>query len=169
MKYIPLTGIYGRGKCAIIDDEDYEKVTSYPHPWRALKNHRDNRLYVVTYVYRGLKGTTISLHRFLMNAKPGTIADHKNGDGLDNRRCNLRFTDQRGNSWNSVKPKNNTSGYKGVSKYRNGWRTCIKCDDKVVPIGTFKDKHHAALAYDLWATDVYGEFARTNFPVVAHS
>jgi hypothetical protein len=81
---------------------------------------------------------------------------HINADGLDNRRCNLRVVTRQQNLQSRRMPKNNTSGYKGVQRYKDKWRVQF-----FVVLETAED---AARAYDKLATLMFGEHAVLNFP-----
>ena len=72
-----------QGKFALVDDEDYVRVTA--QKWQYAKG------YAIGYLRRDGKDTSIKLHQFILNAKKGDIIDHVNGNPLDNRRCNIRF------------------------------------------------------------------------------
>src|SRR3990167_473031 len=132
-----------KGKVAIIDDEDFEKVSQWR--WCAFWN---GWKWYVKRTYK--KNSVIYLHRFITDAPKGVEVDHKNGDGLDNRKENLRVCTRTENSRNRAQQKNNTSGYKGVSwnKERRKWDAKIKVGKKHVFIGRFKTKEEAARAYD---------------------
>lgn len=95
----------------LIDAEDFEKVNE--HSWY-IWNAR-GRQYVMRSQRFGRKQTTIKLHRFLMNAQPGDVVDHINRDTLDNRKCNLRITNQSVNVRNSGIRSDNKTGHKGIS------------------------------------------------------
>jgi HNH endonuclease/AP2 domain len=155
MKEIKLT----QGKFAIVDDEDFERVNQYK--WCFQQG----------YALRGqwIKGEKITkiigLHRFIMNPKKDEFIDHINGNGLDNRKENLRIVTKQQNAFNSNKPITNTSGYKGVSFFRRDkkWRAVIKLNQKYVHIGYFDDKITAAKAYDKKAKELFGNFAKLNY------
>jgi len=91
--------------------------------------------------------------------------DHKNKDGLDNRKSNLRTCCKSQNMSNRKIQLNNTSGYKGVywHKYARKWMASIKVNKKPIYLGLFVDPIEAALAYDKNAVEKFGEFADTNF------
>lgn len=91
-----------------------------------------------------------------------TVVDHANGDGKDNRLCNLRGTSQSNNLANARIRTNNTSGFKGVSfrADRNKWRAQIKVNRKTIHLGNFDDPIDAHHAYAIAASKYYGEFAR---------
>lgn len=90
--------------------------------------------------------------------------DHINGNPKDNRWINLRKATNTQNSRNSRKPKNNTSGYKGVSfiPRLNKYRATIMVNRKSVHLGCFSDPKEAAAAYNDAALDHFGEFALLN-------
>lgn len=108
----------------------------------------------------------VYMHRIIMGAVAGQKVDHRNGDGLDNRRENLRFCSNSQNFQNARKRKNSTSIYKGVfwSKDTKKWRAqiSIPLSGKSTHIGCFVDEIEAARAYDTMAKLLYGEFARLN-------
>ena len=124
--------------------------------------------YAKTSVYLGNKKTkTKKLHQFILPLSEGMEVDHRNVNGLDNRKENLRPTTRAQNSINLKKTQRKTSSqYKGVSwnKYYEKWKACIKKDDILYHIGYFYDEVDAAKAYDKKAKELHGEFARLNFP-----
>ena len=103
------------------------------------------------------------LGRILLN---GELAEHENCITLDNRRFNLRVASGSQNQANRPASKRSTSGYKGVSWYRNRdkWQASIQKNGKKTNLGYFSDKVEAARAYDKAALEMFGEFARLNFP-----
>lgn len=156
MKYIELT----KGQRAIVDDEDYEWLNQWK--WCAVQD--DHRYYAI----RRLGHRRIAMHRVIINASNDQFVDHKNNNGLDNRRDNLRLATSSQNQHNRRKQTSESSSiYKGVRRYRNGWEASIKLKNKEIWIGVFKTEHQAALAYDLWAHDLYGEYAKPNFKKAA--
>jgi hypothetical protein len=116
-----------------------------------------------TNVVKGKKRTSVYMHAML--CPQWEKVDHRNGDGLDNRRRNLRRTTEAQNQMNRRKPKNNTSGFKGVGfiKARKRWRATIRYSTVRI-VGHFPTAHEAALAYDTAARQYHGKFARLNFP-----
>lgn len=145
------------GMVAIIDDSDYAAVTKIT--WTAMKHRKRYR--VISVPKKGESPTY--LHRLIVGARDRESVDHINGDGLDNRRANLRICTPSQNSMNRNKQSNNKSGYKGVRKMGNGWQAKIGVCRKVICIGTFSTPEAAAHAYDDAARKYHGAFAKTNF------
>lgn len=104
------------------------------------------------------------LHRAIMKAKPHELVDHINHDKLDNRKRNLRIATKAQNSQNSLICINNKSGYKGVSwhKVAKKWAVYITIKGKSTYLGLFTDKKQAAMAYNISASEHFGEFAKLN-------
>ena len=146
-----------RGMVAIIDDEDFESVAKYN--WHATKGWN------TFYARRNSIDGEIYLHRFIMNFSPGIKVDHKDGNGLNCVRDNLRKATQSQNGSNRGKGKNNTSGYKGVTwdNLNKKWKSQISYCGKHKYIGEYDDLIVAAQAYDDMARQCFGEFAKTNF------
>jgi hypothetical protein len=156
---IPLT----RGYVALIDEADYEAVTG-AGAWCANTSSADH----VVYAQRGFRGAdglqrTVQMHRFLTG---WDVVDHRNGNGLDNRRSNLRPATIAQNAMNRRRRADNTSGFKGVSfrKETEVWRAYVSVLGKRVWLGQYRTAIEAAAAYDVAAKLHYGEFARLNFP-----
>jgi len=155
------------GHEVLVDKEDEELVRKFR--WQVNVQRATN--YAVHRPYpagdKGKPGTPIRMHRLIMGARPGEIVDHVNGDGLDNRRANLRVCDNAENHWNgNTRRPNNTSGYKGVTLCRatGRWRALIWRRGRRVHLGYFDTPEVAAAAYDKAALRLFGAFARTNLP-----
>lgn len=157
MKEIPLT----QGHVALVDDADFESVSKFK--WHATKG-----LSGIWYARRNVRkpdGTRMTqrLHQFLM---PGVLmVDHEDGDGLNNRRYNLRHCTPSQNQCNSRK-RAGSSTSKGVSwNLRQGkWIAYINLNGKRRHLGLFKSEDAAAQAYDTAARTLHKEFAAPNFP-----
>ena len=97
-----------------------------------------------------------------MGVKKGKMVDHRNGDGCDNQEQNLRPSNHSTNAMNMRKHKG-SSVYKGVVKSKNSWRVQIWKDNRKQFDASFPNERWAALAYDLNASAMFGEYARLNF------
>ena len=108
--------------------------------------------------------SSVTMHRWIVfGGKEGSGVDHSDGDKLNNRRGNLRKATQSQNAKNTLLAKNNTSGFKGVSKTAEGrWRARITVERKEIHLGVFDTKADAAAAYDAAALQLHGEFASPN-------
>jgi hypothetical protein len=157
MKEIVLT----KGYVALVDDEDYERVSAFK--WTTHIDNKNGRIYAV----RNHLSKPNSMHRFILNeTNPNIHVDHRNDNGIDNQKHNLRRATPSCNQANTGKFCNNTSGFKGVhwDKVRKAWAAQISVDNKKLFIGRFDQKEDAAKAYDVKAKLHFGEFARFNFP-----
>jgi hypothetical protein len=78
---------------------------------------------------------------------PGQVIDHINGNSTDNRARNLRLCWPQENQQNSRRPKNNTSGFKGVAKCLDKFRAYICHNRKQLHLGVFETPQEAHSAY----------------------
>jgi hypothetical protein len=154
IRYIPLT----RGLFAIVDAEDYEWLSQYK--WCAQFSEYTRTYYAV----RKCRGHTVFMHRMIMNPPGGKVVDHMNGNGLDNRRCNLRICSPKENSCNKPKRRNTKSRFIGVYRRRNKYQVILKHNGKAYGGGMFDDEVEAAKARDRLAIQLHGKYARLNFP-----
>lgn len=159
---IPLKG----GFVACVDEADYDWLSAYD--WRVLGTRWKYAVtYIPTMVGKSGRPRPVHMHRLIMNvveAGRSVYVDHTNGDGLDNRRENLRITDNKGNQGNRHAKHLGTSCYRGVVESRGGWMARIRVDRKLKYIGTFDTEEDAALGYDVAARLHFGEFANLNLP-----
>lgn len=158
MKKIALT----KGKVALVDDADYEWLSQWK--WCAHQSRDGQRWYAVRRTYGGPVRLFMKMHRVVMGVPSHIDVDHKNGNGLDNQRENLRVATKVQNTRNQKLRSTNTSGYKGVSRSAGRWAAVLYVDYTQIYIGCFDDKRVAARAYDFAAMIHFGEFARINFP-----
>lgn len=95
---------------------------------------------------------------------PHDVIDHSNGDKSDNRLCNLRSCSQSSNGGNTKRAATNTSGFKGVSYFRQTrrWRAQIVHQKQHYSLGYYRTKEEASLAYAAKAVELFGEFARVS-------
>lgn len=166
MRLIPLGGKHGKGRFAKVDDADFDRVNQYK--WFLQKIGYVE--YAVVDIIEDGKRKYVYMHRLILDKElsGNQRVDHRDGDGLNNQRENLRACTGSQNCINKGKNKNNTSGYKGVilhkgDKRKKKWKAQIKVDRKVIVVGYFLTKEEAAKAYDEAALKYFGEFAKTNF------
>ncbi len=162
MKRILLT----KGQFAIIDDEDY--VTVMRFKWY-LETH-SNLKYAKCCVYLGiLNGRQVKagmfMHHLIMRPARGLEVDHRNHNGLDCRRDNMRNCTHAQNIMNERPRAGHSSQYKGVSWYKAGrkWRAYIRVGGVLIFLGGFQTEKIAAVAYDKAAHKHFGEYAYLNF------
>lgn len=154
----------GEGEWTILDQQDYYRLGHLK--WCVVGY--DEHIYAARLIRKTEFGRikSVYLHREIMSAPKGFLVDHRNGNGLDNRRANLRLATHRQNSCNRPKKKNTSSRFIGVCfiKRRKRWMAGIKLHRKSIFLGYFKDEIDAARVYDAAAKKYHGEFARLNFP-----
>ena len=154
-----------QGKAALIDDEDFERVSKYK--W-TLSDVSRKKFYARRSDWNKGNQKTILMHRFIMNAPEGFEVDHIDGDGLNNQKHNLRLATSAENRWNSQKQLNNKTGFWGVGFDRRKKDRCfyarIKVNNKCIFLGHYRSATEAAMIYDAAAKKFHGEFARLNFP-----
>jgi hypothetical protein len=150
-----------KDRFAIIDPEDFQKLARYD--W--YLNQRKGMCYAVTIN----SGIILNMHRVVTNTPKGKIVDHRNHDGLDNRKANLRIAEYWQNCCNKrINRKDKTSKYKGVgfNKRLKRWQANIHYKRNRIYLGLFENEVDAAMAYDTAAKIYHGEFAVLNFPEV---
>jgi hypothetical protein len=170
VKEIPLT----QSQVALVDDADYEELSKYK--WHAARVYNREGFYAqrrASVSERTCQPSTIMMHRVVLERMTGEKLsarqqiDHKDHDGLNNTRENLRLATPHLNQGNQRRRKDNTSLYKGVTwrSANQKWIAKIKQDGKRHYLGSFKSPEDAARAYDFHARQVFGEYAFTNFPL----
>lgn len=146
----------GRGYFALVDGEDFERLSSFTwHLSGSKKNRaaragsdRNKRVYMV--------------HDIMGHPGPDFDIDHINGDTLDNRRCNLRIATRQQNACN--RGPNAGRPTKGVAKYRGRFQASVGLNGQTHRLGTFNFEHEAAYAHDAVAAFLHGSFAWLNYP-----
>lgn len=151
VRYISLT----RGLYAIVDAEDYGWLSRYK--WHA--SSRD-----APYAYCTVNGKNIAMHRMIMRPPKGMVVDHINGNGLDNRRCNLRVCRQDQNMRNSRRHVGGKSRFRGVFPRGHQWEAKVTYKGKEYYLGRFNSELEAAEARDRLASKLFGKYAWLNIP-----
>lgn len=161
MKEIKLT----QGKVALVDDEDYEKVNCFK--WNAIKDRNTFYAKRNIKVSNGLqRQTTIQMQRLIFGYCGILKIDHRDGNGLNNQKSNLRFATTSQNGMNRKPNKCALSKFKGVSFHKRHLKfiSSIRINGNSYHLGYFTNEIEAAKAYDVKALELFGEFAYLNFP-----
>lgn len=120
-----------------------------------------NTSYAVTNGGKSNGWKQIAMHTIFMQTPKGLCVDHIDGNGLNNRRSNLRVCNSKQNT-SSTRSRKGTSKYKGVSKFGSKWRAYIAPNRKQISLGYFSNQKDAAIAYNIAAEKYFGEFALLN-------
>lgn len=158
MKEIQLT----RSMVALVDDADFDHLNQ--RKWIATKEHQS--FYAKRRCKIGGKSTITSMHRVLFNLKPGDrlFVDHKDHNGLNNQRSNLRLVTHSQNACNRRSGVRASSKYLGVSFHKGTrkWTATLGKDKRIIYLGVFETPELAAVAYNEAAKKYHGEFANLN-------
>lgn len=139
-------------KIVLVDDDDYEKLNYFK--WAYSKSG---------YALLRNGGVNIWMHRYIMYLKDSSlVVDHINNNRLDNRKSNLRIATYENNSRNTTLSIKNSTGYRGVIRWRNKYKAQIQYGNKHYHLGIFSTKEGAALAYNKEAIKIFGEYAKLN-------
>lgn len=160
MKTIPVASKVHGVHYALIDDEDFELISRYK--W-FLCAKTDGRRYSEGYLNR--KQPLIRMHRLIMGVDdPKVHIDHKDHNGLNNQKENLRIATLSQNGWNTSKYSNNTTGFKGVIyiKLKQNYVVRIMANRKQIHGGTFLNAVDAAKRWNELSRQYHGEFAYQN-------
>lgn len=156
MKKIALS----QGKYALVDDADFIWLSKWK--WYAVKNK--GTFYAQRTIRRSGVLQKIKMHREILNLLPIFMTDHRDGNGLNNQRNNLRICNPRENGMNKSVWAKSVTRTKGVYFVeRSGkFKAYIRANRKVHHLGTYNDMISAARAYDNAAIIFFGDFARLN-------
>ena len=153
---------------AIIDLEDLQRVLDFPYTWFAKYDPDIDSFYAVASQYHKELGRArpVYLHQFVMDAN-GKVVDHENHDTLDDRKSNLRISEEIRNAMNrKAKNKNNKSGYRNVcwSKSEQKWLVQLQINKKNTVLGKFSydELEQAGKFAEEMRQKYYGEFAGNN-------
>lgn len=163
MKIIQLN----RGFVTKVDDSDY----NWLNQWRWTVARRKNIYYAVRTEYSSNK--LILMHREILHAEKKHRVDHRDMDGLNNQRFNLRECNASQNAMNGL-GRDGSSKYRGVTVrrrvpckkdpmgLRNRYIARIGVNNKEIFIGKFNSEEEAAEAWNVAAVNYFGEFAKLN-------
>lgn len=148
-----------QGKSAVIDAEDVHLVSGFD--WTVMNSARTS--YAKRNDWCGGKQKSVLLHRVVFGAADGVRVDHRDGDGLNCRKSNLRQATYKQNNLNTRGHIDSKTGLKGVSKHSlcNKYRAEIQIGGKKKYLGMFETAAKAKAAYDLANAQIHGEFGRT--------
>lgn len=155
-----------KGYSTMVDNEDYDQLMKYA--WHAKIDRGGRKVYAVRsqafYKEDGARSSkTIRMHRVLLGINEANVlVDHKDHNGLNNQKSNLRICDKEKNSYNTRKRKGCASIYKGVSWEKDKWRSAIQFNKKIIRLGRYEKEIDAAIAYNNRAIELFGEFANIN-------
>jgi len=135
----------------MLTEKQVKKIAPYEWQAKLVRNTR--------YYYSGDR----VMHRMLLEVPDRMVVDHINGNGLDNHPNNLRICTRAQNS-KGQHARRGVSKYKGPVPSGNKWAVYIRANYRSRYLGTYDTEAHAALAYDVAAYQVHGEYAQLNFP-----
>jgi len=150
----------GQGFFALIDDEDFDRVRAVK--WWLVRD--PNNFYAKRNLKVGTKWTTQTLHSFVLRVARGSRIDHKDHNGLNNQKNNLRPATQRQNCRNR-RHTGNRFGFKGVffdPRGRRHFGAAVRVGGKRIFAGYFATLEEAAMGYNQKAIEIFGEFAHLN-------
>lgn len=140
----------------MVDDEDYEELNKYK--WHVRIGPR------TFYAIRNDNHITLYMHRIITKAKRGVLVDHRDLNGLNNQKYNLRKCNQAQNIRNGRCRQNNTTGFKGVNYQRKikKYQARVGYENKRLYLGVYNTPIEAAKIYNQKALELFGEFAKLN-------
>lgn len=147
-----------KGYVALVSDEDYERINK--HKWFVADGYA-NTAYASTYLRNdsGMSRKVTRMHRFILGAKEGEEVDHRDGDGLNNTRENIRLISHQLNVTRGLASPRNKTGYIGVFPHQGRYRARIGYYYKTINVGVFDTASEAASARDKALVKLYGDDA----------
>jgi hypothetical protein len=157
-----VTGKYSYNNIEV-DEEDLPMIEGFR--WRVAKCKQT--FYAQSFLIVNKRYKTILMHRLILGLGDDRtiLGDHIDGNGLNNKRKNLRAVNYAQNRWNTNKKNNCSSKFLGVHAVKNRddkWIAKIMKHGKLFHIGVFETERQAALAYNEKASELFGEFAKLN-------
>ncbi len=158
---VPLASKKYPGRVAIVDIADWALIQGYR--WYVHPHHGNEYARTNTWDASTRTGRGVLMHRMLTG---WGRTDHQDGNGLNNRRLNLRPATAVQNNGNRKPTRCARSKFKGVywETAAGRWRARIGVEGRIVSLGCFPSEKEAALAYDKAAAAHFGEYAQMNFP-----
>lgn len=162
MAEIPLGGKHGTGLFALVDDEDLPLVIH--RKWTARPRHFKHGAIIIYAQGRLYPGNTEPMHRVILGLKPNDPrqVDHRNHNGLDNRKENLRLATHAQNMANRRRNGSHQNQFKRVAMDRGRWVAKITVNRRSLCLGGFATPEEAAMRYNVAARKYFGEFACFN-------
>lgn len=161
--------LLSKGFVTQVDDEDFEILSKIN--WYVAGNKRHK--HAAGYIKGSKPYKSVIMHRLIMGCSNGLMVDHVDGNSLNSQKSNLRIATNQQNLFNCKKhvykkPGKFPSKYKGV-RFTDGkrikkWQAYISKDGVFMHLGRFENQEDAARVYDQKAIELFGEFARPNFP-----
>ncbi len=163
MKEISLT----QGKFAIVDDADYEWLSQWK--WQVYRDPGGRLWYALRSVREAGKKRHLRMHAVIMGspASPNLTVDHRDLNGLNNQRANLRWATPSQQQQNTPAHSLREIGFKGINfrsdqRKSRPWQVRISVANQRIHLGYFETRDLAAQAYNSAALKHFGEFARLN-------
>jgi hypothetical protein len=153
-RQVPLT----RGLVALVDETDWPVVSQFK--WRPYRGTS------TWYAIADIDGHRVRMHRLILKPPDDVLVDHRNHNGLDNTRRNIRPCNNQQNVMNARAKRRGTSRFKGVCwhKASGKWSAEIFYNEQKWHLGLFVNEEDAARSYDRKAAELFGQFAYLNFP-----
>jgi len=148
------------GRITWVDASDYDWLRQWK--WHTTKS--TNTIYASRNINSNNGRKTLLMHRLILGLMSDTECDHIDGNGLNNRRSNLRPCSHQQNAFNAKIYRKTSSEFRGVS-WRKGtdkWAAYIKFNGQQIHLGFFADEVDAARAYNGAAMKYFGVFAHLN-------